>query len=323
MSQKSNRKAGASTFTLASALLAILAQAVTSHAQAGVNERAGDSLQPGFFVAGRPDPNATASVGPALLALADVAGTGTATAGGLWVSGDTAEGLRYLQWIVGNQPTGLLEVDSRGKVSFNLRILSKAAGGAWENAADQRGRIASFVRSDEGLLLLAQVTNASCRFRLHVGNVAPTLGGNLRLVSSLNLDNRFDGRINPRRPGGQKVKNERPPEGFDCLIAINPEVMWYSLGNRQLVPTPQLVFHELAEAHARLVLDLDYLAQSDKSGAHDVAIGREIKLRQDRPGQFVIMPVGRYRVLISRNDWLWLFATLRGQKGSGLFRMYE
>jgi len=304
-------------------LLATLAQAVPSHAQLGVNERAGDSLQPGFFDAGLPDPNVTASASPARLALADVAGTGAETVGGLWVSGATNEGIRYLEWIAGNRSAGLLEIDSGGKVSFNPRILSNAAGIASGNTADQRERIASFVRSDEGLLLLAQVTNGSYRFRLHIGNVAPTLAGDLRFVSALNLDNRFDGRINPRRPGRQKAKQERPPEGFDCLIAINLNTRWFNLDNKQFVPTAQMIFHELAEAHARLVLDLDYLAQSDKSGAHDVAIGREIQLKQERPAQFIVMPIGWNLVLASHNDWQFLFATLRKQKGRGLFRVYK
>src|ERR1044071_5220349 len=171
MSQKFNRKAAAGTFTLVSALLAMLAQAVPSHAQMGVNEREGDLLQPGFFDAGWLGLNATAGIGPARLALADVARTETATGGGLWVSGDTEKGIRSLEWIVGDRPTGLLEIDSGGKVSFNPRILLNAAGIASGNTADQRERIASFVRSDEGLLLLVQVTNGSYRFRLHIGNV--------------------------------------------------------------------------------------------------------------------------------------------------------
>jgi len=256
------------------------------------------------------------------LALADVAGTAKAAAGGLWVSGDNAEGVRYLQWIAGNQPAGLLKIDNRGKISFNLRILSEAASIASENTADQRERIASFVRSDEGLLLLAQVTNGAYRFRLHIGPKMPTLAGNIKNDGVCNLDNRFDSRVNPVRRSGQKADNECPPEGFDSLIAINPDARWFNLYNEQLIPLAQMAFHEMAEAHARLVLGFDYLPQGDKPGAHDTAIEREIRLKHARPKQTIIMPIGANVRLISRDDWLMLFDVLQMRKGRRSFKAY-
>ena len=108
MSEKSDQKVRASMFTPLIALLAMLAQAVASYAQTSVNEQAGNSSQPAFFDLAWLDLKTPYSIGPALLALADVAGTATAASGGLWLSGDTSEGFRYLQWIAGNQPTGLL-----------------------------------------------------------------------------------------------------------------------------------------------------------------------------------------------------------------------
>lgn len=259
-----------------------------------------------------------ASTGPALLALADVAGTGPAAAGGLWLSGDTAEGFRCLQWIAGKQPSGLLRLDGGGKVSFNLRILARAAGVTSENNADQRERIACFVRSDEGLRLLAEMTNGPYRYLLHVGALAPTLGGKVSLHVPCNIDNRFDSRINPRRPNGRKLDIERPPEGFDSLIAVVSDIRWFNLHNKQIMPLPQITFHELAEAHARLALDLEYMPRLEKPGAHDVAINREIRLKQGRPLQHVVMPVGHNLRLESYEEWLRLKRQLRSNPESPL-----
>jgi hypothetical protein len=300
-------------------LLALLAQAAAK-AQTSISQQAVDSSPLRFFDEPDLDMTAPGITDPALLALADAAGTGTAASGGLWLSGDTARGLTYLQWIAGNQQGGLLKMDSGGKVSFNLKKLSNAAGVTSENTANQRERISSFVRSDEGLRLLAELTNGSYRFLLHVGPMAPTRGGNVKTDGTRNLDNRFDRRINPLRRKGQKLDNERPPEGFDSLIAINPDANWFNFYNKQLMPTAQMVFHELAESHARLALDLDYLPQPGKPGAHDVAIYREIRLKQERPSQSVLMPIGMNLLLASRNDWLALFDRLREIKGAKTFR---
>jgi hypothetical protein len=217
-----------------------------------------------------------------------------------------------LQWIVFNQRAGLLKLDSGGKVSFNLEVLAKAAGITSENLACQRERITSFVRSDEGVRLLAEVMNGPYRYLLHVGPTAPTLGGKVRYATPYNLDNLFDSRINPRRPNRRKLDRERPPAGFDSMISIDPDINWYNLHTGRLMPLPQLTFHELAEAHARLVLGLDYLPQGEKPGAHDVAIDREFRLKEKRPEQQVITPIGYNLKLASSGDWLRLNKQLRG-----------
>ena len=140
--------------------------------------------------------------------------------------------------------------------------------------------------------------------------MAPTLGGSISHFGMRNLDNRFDSRINPLRSNGQKLKKERPPEGFDSMVAIDPDVSWFNLYNKQLMQPAQIAFHELAEAHARLVLDLDYLPQGEQLGAHDVALDREVRFKRERPGQFVVLPIGTNLRLATRNDWLQLFASL-------------
>lgn len=320
MCEKSDHRVKAGLSAVGVALFALMTQAVVVYAQTGLSRSADPSSSACSFEAPRADTNAAADAGPALLALADVAGTGTAAAGGLWLSGNMAGGLTYLHWIAGNQPAGLLKLERggcRGKVSFDLRILARAAGITAESPAEQHARIASFVRSNEGLRLLAELTNGAYRYLLHVGSMAPTRADTISQFGVINLDNRFDNRINSLRPNGRKLNKERPPEGFDALVAIDPDVCWFNRQTRRLMPLAQLIFHELAEAHARLALDLEYLPEGDKPGAHDVALGREMRLKQERPERLVVMPVGINLRLTSRDDWLQLFSTLDGERATG------
>lgn len=325
MRRKSDHQANVSFFTFVVAFLLMLAQAVAVPAQADGSEQAGDLSLYWFFDAPYRNATVPGNTGPALLALADAAVPIPAASGGLWLSGDIAEGFAYLQWIVGNQPAGLLKLNSGAKVSFNLRMLAKAAGITSESTADQRARIASFVRSDEGLLLLAEVMNGPYRFLLHIGPTAPTRAGDIKNDSARNFDNRFDSRINPLYKNQQKPDRVCPPEGFDSLIAINHKAGWFNVFSNRLMPTAQLAFHELAESHARLVLGFDYLTQCDKPGAHATAINREIMLMQQRPAQLVVLPIGTNLLLASREDWLWLDAALRdrNRKGASPFKVYE
>lgn len=321
MCRKSASQARVNSFTLVVALAGLLAPAVATQAQTGICEPAGDGSPAAFFDDRKADTEAPAGISPAQLALADIAGT--ATPGGLWLTGDSAGGLAYLRWTAGNQPTGLLEISREGKVSFNLKALAAVAGTASESTDDQRASIASFVKSDEGLRLLAEVTSGPYRFLLHLGPSMPTRAGDLRNDGTRVLDNRFDSRVNPLRRDGQKLDRERPPKGLDALVAINTDVIWFNLYNQKILPLGQLIFHELAEAHARLVLDLDYLPQGNKPGAHDVAIAREIQLKQQRPGLAILMPIGRNLMVVSRDDKQRLFAKLRKQNNKEAFKAYE
>ena len=310
MYRRADQQARNGLAILVVAFLTMLVQAGGTHAQTSGREPGCNLPARDLIDAQRADTNAPANLDPALAALADVAGKKGAAAGGLWLSGNIAGGFTYLHWIAGNQPAGLLKLDSERQVSFNLRVLAKAAGITSESPAGQRARIASFLRSDEGLKLLAEVIDGTYRLLLHIGPTALTRGGSISDFGVRNFDNRFDSRINPLRPDGRKVDIECPPDGFDSLIVIDPEVCWFNVRNRQLVPTAQMTFHELAEAHARLVLDLDYLPQGDRAGAHDAALDREVRLKQQRRGQFVVEPIGLNLRLTSRADWLRLFAKL-------------
>ena len=109
---------------------------------------------------------------------------------------------------------------------------------------------------------------------------------------SMNLDNKFDSRINPYRRNGDKVANERPPVGFDALVAINPTARWFNLSSNQMVPVGEITFHELAEAVAKVEQGLDYLPVGLFPGAHNMALERERRLKSQRPGSQVTISAG-------------------------------
>jgi hypothetical protein len=321
MFRKADQQVRAALATLGIVLVALLTQAFVVRPQVvSVNRSVSEDTPDHLFDVLRADISLAATASPASLALADVAGTETEADGGLWLSGDRVGGFTYLHWIADYPREGLLKLDRNGRVSFNLRALSRAAGITSEGAAEQRERIASFIRSNEGLMLLAELTNGAHRYLLYVGPNAPTRAGGLSHYGLINLDNMFDSRVNPIRRNGQKLDRERPPDGFDSLVAIDPNVSWFSLDNKRLIPTAQMTFHELAEAHARVALALDYLPQGGKPGAHNVAIAREIRLKVERPGQFVVMPVGYNLRLSSRDDWLRLFLQLDSERTKGRTR---
>ena len=214
-------------------------------------------------------------------------------AGGLWLSGNTSLALSDLQWIAGNQPGGVLRLANDGRVYFSAAALARAARVGVGNDPANRQRIASFLSSDEGLRLLAEIIGGPYRYLVSIGRTVQTKGGRIRIATTLNLDNRYDSRINPRRRKGEKADKERPPQGFDSLIAVDPDSRLYNLDQRQAVPQAQVVFHELAEAYARLFLGIDYLPEAGRPGAHQVAVDREIILQRERGRLLVVVTAGR------------------------------
>src|SRR5262249_21685300 len=123
----------------------------------------------------------------------------SASRGGLWISGELAEAMSRLRWIAGTRGSSLLQFSEDGRVSFNVDRTERAAA-VW---ALESGRVSwsasEFLHSDDGLLLLFRVINGPERFLIRVGRLAPTLGGDVSVRSTVNLDNKYDSRINPRR----------------------------------------------------------------------------------------------------------------------------
>jgi hypothetical protein len=227
--------------------------------------------------------------------------------GGLWLTGDTAEGMARLRWMVGEENEHLIRIDLDGRVWIDNEGLARAAGLEDARVEDPL-RAAGYISSNEGLLLIAQLSQGNHRYRLHIGAQLPTLGKPLNISGSVNLDNNFDSRINPYRRYGKKLENERPPEGFDSLVGLNPVARWYNLTTKEWVPSGEIAFHELAEAHAKVELGLDYLLQGVRPGAHAVALERERLLKTQRPRDDIVMTAGSNRVLRSQEEIRLFFA---------------
>lgn len=221
--------------------------------------------------------------------------------GGLWVSGDREEALARLVYVIDNQ-ANLISLDDSGGVHINRRRLAEAAGVNQVAAEAAPMRVAEYIMANEGLLLLVQLMQGGQRYLLHIGRRAPSFGGVVEVSGGINLDNNYDSRINPYRRDGRKLDNERPPKGFDSMVAINPAARWFNLRANEFVPAGQITFHELAEAHAKVVLSLDYLQEGGCPGAHDVALEREERLRRQRPTANLVLTLGANRLFKSEEE---------------------
>jgi hypothetical protein len=164
------------------------------------------------------------------------------------------------------------------------------------------------------LLLLVQLTQGAYRYRLHLGRQAPTAGGDVVVNGSVNLDNNFDSRINSYRRLSKKMEVERPPHGFDCLVAINPEARWFNLPSNRLVQVGNITFHELVEAHAKVGLGYEYLPTTAFPGAHNIAIEREMRLKEQRPLANLVLTLGSNRMLKSEDELRQFYAETGGAR---------
>ncbi|HWP44363.1 MAG TPA: SPOR domain-containing protein [Blastocatellia bacterium] len=230
--------------------------------------------------------------------------------GGLWLSGDIDEALARLRWIVGEENAKLLEVEADGRLRLNAALLKDLVKAEAVDADAETLLLADYISSNEGLLLIVQMAEGPHRYLLHTGSKAPTFGQEICINGSINLDNNFDSRINPYRRGNLKLSQERPPAGFDAMVAINPEARWFNLRSKRVVPVGHITFHELAEAHAKVALGLDYLSHGVRPGAHNVALDREVALKSQRPESDIVLTAGSNRVLKSKQEIRQLFSDL-------------
>lgn len=234
--------------------------------------------------------------------------------GGLWVAGDMAEGLSRLQWIAGEENAALIKLDQHGRVELDKRLLAKVAGIGATRVEDPL-QVARYIGSNEGLLLLVQLVEGNYRYLLHIGNQIPTRGRNIEISGGINLDNNYDSRINAYRKNGRKLEEERPPEGFASIVGLNPVAQWFNLSTHSWVPVGEVTLHELAEAHAKVVLGLDYLDQGPNQGAHALAIERERRMKAQRPGADIVLTAGSNRVLKSQLEIRLFYAESAGDYG--------
>jgi hypothetical protein len=212
--------------------------------------------------------------------------------GGLWLSGNLREGMARLAWIVGPENANLLIIDKSGQVRIDDNLLARQVDSSLKAGQSPALALSLRILSNEGLLLLEQLTQGNRTYRLHIGDRVMTLGGEVEVKSVLNLDNNFDGRINVYRPRGLKMPSERPPKGVDALISINPDVAWYNLGYQRVISPGIVTFHELAEAYAKVESGLEYLPNNLLPGAHGVAVQREYCLQSQRPELYHAITAG-------------------------------
>jgi hypothetical protein len=238
----------------------------------------------------------------------------TRRTGGLWLSGDKEEGLARLQWIVGKDCAAFINVDRDGKVHMDSRLLAEVSRMKEVQPMLAPLQVFDYISANEGLLLLVQLTQGTYRYRLHLERQAPTAGGNVVVNGSLNLDNNFDSRINPYRRLHKKMDIEKPPAGFDSLIAINPEARWFNLPSNRWVQVGNITFHELVEAYAKIELGLDYLPSKGVQGAHNIALERELRLKEQRPSANLVVTVGSNRMLKSEDELRQFYAETNGAR---------
>jgi hypothetical protein len=150
--------------------------------------------------------------------------------------------------------------------------------------------------SNEGALLLRQISGSGRIYNLTLGNRYLSAAGpeSLDGVALINNSNSFD----PPRFPYDKPSSVRPPAGVDSLVAIDPAVARYVDSEGRRVPLSMIVFHELAEAYAKvdhgkpyIDFEIGSLAKGligqtpvdFQRGAHNDAVQRELVLREQRP----------------------------------------
>jgi hypothetical protein len=70
--------------------------------------------------------------------------------GGLWLSGDVEEATDRLRWILGEQDSGLIKTDSRGRVNLDLNLLNRAAGAAEQDGPGGWLKLGEYLSANVG-----------------------------------------------------------------------------------------------------------------------------------------------------------------------------
>jgi len=137
---------------------------------------------------------------------------------------------------------------------------------------------------NEGAKLLGDLTGSKNVYDLSYGPTVGTSGGLVNVDFLKNLD------VNPDwRYGKGKQATDLPAAGIADEIAFN----WGNVtptSTNLLRPADRysVLFHELAEAFAKIDLGMPYMAQGQpRSGAHYNSLEREKILRRERPELFL------------------------------------
>jgi RHS repeat-associated protein len=136
------------------------------------------------------------------------------------------------------------------------------------------------VSKNAGAKLLGDLTGSANTYDLAYGSTVETQGGQLNVTFIANLDGKPDWRY-----GKGKQPTDLPRAGVDGQIAFN----WSNVtptSTNSLLPAERysVVFHELAEAFAKVDHGMPYMAKGvPRQGAHYDSMDREKILRRERP----------------------------------------
>jgi RHS repeat-associated protein len=132
------------------------------------------------------------------------------------------------------------------------------------------------LEENEGAALLDDVVNSKDHYDLSIGQDVQTLGGKVKLTHVLNLDGNVDDRYTDILHRA-KLNTELPAVGIKDQVAVNLNTTMTSTTKLKRAEGWAVVFHELAEAFAKIDHGKQYEA------AHQEALDRELKLRDQRP----------------------------------------
>jgi RHS repeat-associated protein len=148
--------------------------------------------------------------------------------------------------------------------------------------------------SNEGAKLVNQLVASASTYTFSISDSADTAGGPVKIKSDgiSNLDDRADDRY----PKG-KSATDLPPKGVNDQVTLNPQLAQFKDSQGRTVLLSSLAFHELAEAYAKVdggklygnfsaifvVNGTTIFIGPPQGGAHNEAVNREFKLREQRP----------------------------------------
>ena len=153
--------------------------------------------------------------------------------------------------------------------------------------------------NNEGAMLLDQMVGSPKLYDLTIGSEFMTSAGMTPLTDPAkggvaNLNHGFDTQYVYH---GGRLPNEKPAAGVDGIVAINPALAQYVDSKGRRVCLSSLIYHELAEAYGKVDLGKEYsdfyplqaigdslmISPFAEQGAHNYSVGREIRLRNQRP----------------------------------------
>jgi RHS repeat-associated protein len=193
----------------------------------------------------------------------------------LQLSGDLAADTAALCGIVGSDNCDRISVNEQNNtVSFNTTGLD--------------------LSGNEGATLVNQLVTSSDTYGFALSDTANTAGGPVKLGNDpiSNLDNQLDDRYSKG-----KSPTDLPPKGVADQVTIDPKTAHFTDSQGRSVSLSSLAFHELAEAYGKIdggkaygdfqnigvVNGTTLQIGPPQQGAHNEAVQREFKLREQRP----------------------------------------